>query len=112
LINAHIALTNTDIIKLYNPDTQTIMGRPVLFDENAETLGTAGDLGLINWSEYLEGQLGSVKFAESIHIRFDYAETAFRTIVYNDGAPWWRTALTPKQSSKTLSPIVQLSDAS
>jgi HK97 family phage major capsid protein len=112
LINAHIALTNTDIIKLYNPDSQTIMGRPVMFDENAQTLGTAGDLGLINFNEYLEGQLGSKKFDESIHVRFVYAETAFRTIAYNDGAPWWRTALTPKNSSNTLSPIVQLSDAS
>jgi len=108
LFQAHIALTNTDIMKLYNPDTNTILGRPVYFDENCATLGDAGDIMLVNWNEYYEGTVGSTRKDQSIHLRFDYAETAFRTLAHNAGAPAWKTALTPKKSSDTLSPIVTL----
>lgn len=87
-----------------------LMGRPVIFDENLATLGDAGDIMLINWNEYLEGQLGGVEFADSTHVRFVYNERAFKFNVYNDGAPWWRSALTPKNSTKTLSPFVTLAE--
>jgi len=110
LTNAHIALSNTDVQGLYDAKTKTLFGRPVLFNENASTLGTAGDLGLINFNEYLEGTRGGIEYASSIHLRFDYAETAFRTIQENAGSSWWKTYLTPKNGS-TMSPIVQLTDA-
>ncbi len=108
LTSAHVALTNTDLIKLYNPDTQRLLGRPVLFDENMATVGDLGDLSLVNWNEYLEGQLGGTTFADSVHVRFIYHERCFKFVMYNDGAPWWRSPLTPKKSSNTLSPFVTL----
>lgn len=112
LAQAHIAGTNGDVF-LFNPARgidvpDMLLGRPVIFDENMSTLGDAGDLGLFNWSEYLEGQLGGPSFAESVHVRFEYNETAFKFNIYNAGAPWWRSPLTPKQSSQTLSPFVIL----
>lgn len=85
-----------------------LMGRPLIFDENLSTLGDLGDIVLVDWSEYLEGILGGAQFMESIHVRFEYAERAFRVLMYNDGQPWWRTALTPKKSAKTLSPYITL----
>jgi len=114
LMAAHIAGTNTDVF-LYAPGNgvdkpDTLLGRPILFDENCATLGDAGDILLVNWNEYLEGMLGGASFMESIHVRFIYNERAFRFTIYNDGQPWWRSALTPKKSTTTLSPYVALAE--
>lgn len=89
-----------------SPDT--LLGRPIIFNEAMETLGTEGDLILVNWSQYLEAIYQPLQSAESIHVRFDYHERAFKFWMRDAGAPWWRTALTPKKGSNTLSPIVTL----
>lgn len=112
LVGTHIALTNGSA-PIFVPGNgvdvpDTILGRPVVYDENMATLGDLGDIALVNWNEYLEGQLGGINFDESIHVRFVYNERAFRFTVYNDGQPWWRSALTPKKSASTLSPFVTL----
>jgi len=112
LMSAHIAGTTTDNY-LYAPGNgtdkpDTLLGRPVIFDENMSTLGDKGDIALINWNEYLEGMLGGASFMESVHVRFVYNERAFRFTVYNDGQPWWKTPLTTKHSAVTLSPFVTL----
>jgi HK97 family phage major capsid protein len=82
-------------------------GRPLVFTEFAETLGTEGDLILIVPSEYLVATYQSEQFAESMHVRFVEAESAFRFYRRNDGQWWWKTAMTPKKGS-TLSPVVTL----
>lgn len=89
-----------------NPDT--LLGRPIFFSEFLETLGDEGDLILFNPSQYLEALYQPLQSAESIHVRFEYNERAFKVWVRNAGAPWWRSALTPKKGSNTLSPIVTL----
>lgn len=86
----------------------TLMGRPLFYSEYLQPLGTAGDLMLINWSQYLEGLYQPMRTAESIHVRFLQNERAFRFTMRNDGAPWWRSALTPKNGAATLSPYVRL----
>ncbi len=83
-----------------------LLGRPIIFTEYAKTLGTSGDLVLGNWSEYLEGTLQPLQNAESIHVRFVNHERTFKFWMSNAGAPWWKSALTPKNSSNTLSPFV------
>lgn len=85
-----------------------LLGRPIFFTEYMKSLGTAGDIGCINWTQYLEGIYQPLQSAESIHVRFVNNERAFRFTMRNDGAPWWRAALTPKNSTKTLSPYVTL----
>lgn len=85
-----------------------LLGRPVFYTEYASTVGDAGDLMLVNFAEYLEGTLQPLQSAESIHVRFLNHERAFKFWLRNGGAPWWRSALTPKKSSATLSPIVTL----
>lgn len=89
-----------------HPDT--LLGRPIVFTEYADTVGDAGDIILGNWSQYLEGQYQQQGMAESIHVRFVEHERAFKFWVRNAGAPWWRSALTPKNSASTLSPFVTL----
>jgi HK97 family phage major capsid protein len=85
-----------------------LMGRPIFYTEYTKTVGTEGDIVLGNWSQYLEGTLQGMEMQESIHVRFLQNENTFRATVRNDGQPWWRSALTPKNSTATLSPFVVL----
>lgn len=82
-------------------------GRPLFFSEFCPALGTEGDIGLYNWSEYLEGTLTSQQNAESMHVRFLEHERTFKFWMENDARCWWRSALTPK-NGPTRSPIVTL----
>jgi HK97 family phage major capsid protein len=116
LIGAHIPGTNTDIY-LFTPGNgtdvpATLFGRPIFFSEFASTVGDLGDLLLCDWSQYLWGTLGSrnPRRAESIHVRFLNHERTFKFWVENDGQPWWRSALTPKNGANTLSPFVTLAE--
>ena len=83
-------------------------GRPIIYSEYASTLGNVGDLILGNWSEYLEGIYQPMQNEESIHVRFVNHERTFKFWTRNDGRCWWRSALTPKNSTQTLSPFVVL----
>lgn len=85
----------------------SLFGRPVFFSEYLAALGSAGDVLLCDWSQYIEGLYQPLNSAESIHVRFVNNERAFRFTARNDGAPWWRSVLTPKNGS-TLSPYVTL----
>jgi HK97 family phage major capsid protein len=105
----------TSIIPLYQPATQPgfpdmLWGRPVLYTEYCATLGTAGDVILANWSQYLEGVFQPLQSAESVHARFMNHERLFKFWLRNCGAPWWRSAMTPAQSTDTLSPFVILAN--
>jgi len=88
---------------------QTLIGKPLLFTEKAQTLGTAGDIALIDFSQYLIGEKGGLQVATSIHFKFDYDQQSFRFVLRYDGQPTWTSALTPLRSSSTLSPFVVLS---
>jgi len=85
-----------------------LLGRPLFFTEYAATVGDAGDLLLLNLSEYLEGTLQPLQSAESMHVRFINHERAFKFWIRNDGRGWWRSALTPKRGANTLSPFVRI----
>jgi hypothetical protein len=84
-----------------------LYGKPVIVTDKAAALGDAGDIMLINWSEYLVGTYGSEESAESIHVRFEYNESAFKFYKANDGRGWWKSVLTPKAGS-TKSPFIIL----
>lgn len=99
------------IVTVYQPSLREgqpdrLLGRPIFYSEYASTLGAAGDLGLYNWSQFLEGLYQPLQSAESVHVRFVQHESTFKFWVRNAGAPWWRSALTPNQSTTTLSPFV------
>jgi len=85
-----------------------LLGRPLIFSEYPETLGTAGDLQLTTWSQYLEATFQPMQSAESIHVRFVSHERAFKMWLRNAAVPWWNAALTPKKSSDKLSPFIRL----
>ncbi len=88
----------------------TLMGRPVIESEKVPVLGEKGDIGLYDFSQYLVGHRSGplVRMATSLHVRFDYGETAFRFTLRNDGRSWWKAPLTPRNGGATLSPFVTL----
>jgi HK97 family phage major capsid protein len=91
-----------------NTNPATLLGRPLFFTEYAKTVGDTGDILLINPTQYLEGTLQPMQSAESVHVRFETHERTFKFWIANDGKSWWRAALTPKNSTATLSPFVKL----
>jgi HK97 family phage major capsid protein len=87
----------------------TIFGRPVISMEQCSTLGTVGDIMLLDLSQYILADKGGINAAQSIHVRFIYDEMTFRFTYRVDGQPAWPQALTPASgSANTLSPFVAL----
>lgn len=91
----------------------TLMGRPLIETEKCQALGTAGDIALVDPTQYIIGGKGdgTAKMATSVHLRFDYGEQAFRWTLRLDGQSWWLAPLTPKYGTKTLSPFVVLNSS-
>jgi HK97 family phage major capsid protein len=86
----------------------TLLGRPVIECEHCSTLGTVGDIMLVDLGQYLFIEKGGIQSASSIHVRFVYDETAFRFVWRVDGQPAWTNDLTPAHGSNDVSPFVAL----
>ena len=97
----------------YGPEgVLTIKGRPVVPVEYAETVGTVGDISLVDMSKYRLIRKGGVEQASSMHVYFAAGEQAFRAFYRVDGQAVPRAALTPFKGSNTLSPFVVLATRS
>lgn len=86
----------------------TLFSRPIVPIEQASTLGTVGDINLIDMSQYLTIDKGGVKEASSMHVAFLTDQMAFRWTYRVDGESGWRSALTPANGSNTQSPFITL----
>lgn len=86
----------------------SILGRPVIFTEKAETLGDAGDINFIDFGYYLIGDRQAIQAETSPHYKFQNDQTAIRFIERVDGRPWLQSAMTPNKGSNTLSPFIKL----
>jgi HK97 family phage major capsid protein len=84
------------------------MGRPVIPVEYCSTMGSVGDVILMDPSQYLMINKGGLKSATSIHVRFLTDEMTLRFTLRTDGEPTWHSALTPYKGVNTLSPFVTL----
>jgi len=73
----------------------TLFGRPVIAIEQAQTLGTAGDILFADLGGYILAEKGGIKSDMSIHVNFIYDESVFRFVLRVDGQPIRSTALTP-----------------
>jgi len=85
-----------------------LMGRPVIPVEYCPSLGTAGDIMLVDLSQYLMIDKGGIDAQSSIHVRFIYDEMAFRFIYRANGQPIWTSPMTPYKGTATQSPFIVL----
>ncbi len=83
----------------------TLFGRPILFVEQAATLGTVGDIILMDPSQYVGITKGQIQSASSIHVQFTADETVFRFVFRCDGQPMWASSLTPYKDASTTRPV-------
>lgn len=86
----------------------SLMGAPILEVEWASTLGTVGDICLVDLSQYVTISNGGPQTLNSMHVYFTTDQEAVRTTWRVDGAPWWASALTPYQGTNTQSPFILL----
>lgn len=86
----------------------TLFGRPVVPVEYADTVGSEGDISLVDLSQYVMADKGGVQAASSMHVAFLTDEMVFRITYRVDGRSIWHAPLTPYKGSNTLSPFVTL----
>lgn len=87
-----------------------ILGRPVIFTEKVPKLGDAGDVSFVDFGFYLIGDRQTMTARSSEHRKFEEDKTMFRITERVDGQPWLRSAITPRNASATLSPVVKLAE--
>jgi len=87
----------------------SILGVATKFTEHAQTLGTKGDIQLVDLSGYYGiKRTDGVIFATSIHFWFDTGEQAFRWTFRMGGQPFMSKPITPAHGSNTKSHFVLL----
>lgn len=85
-----------------------LLGRPIVPVEQAPALGAAGDISLVDLSQYRWIDKGGVNGQTSIHVRFLYDETAFRFTYRAGGRPIWPNAIEAYKGTTVRSPYVAL----
>lgn len=87
----------------------TILGRPIVVTEKMpSTLGTVGDIALVDLGYYLIGDRQQMEMTSSEHRYFESDKTAYKIVQRNDGRPWLDSAITPQNGGPALSPFVTL----
>lgn len=87
-----------------------IYGRPVLPLEACQTVGTEGDLILVDPTQYLVAlKSDGMRSDVSIHLYFDTDHTTFRFIMRVGGQSYWPNAIARQNGSNSLSPVITLS---
>jgi len=89
----------------------TILGRPVIFTEKVPKLGVTGALSFVDFGFYLIGDRQVMSAMSSPHFKFQNDVTAYRIVERLDGRPWLQSAITPRNTSATLSAYVTLLSA-
>jgi HK97 family phage major capsid protein len=95
---------------LVNSPTDTLLGKPVIYVEQASAMGTAGDIIAADFSQYQVASKGNVQTAMSSHVAFLTDEMVFKVTFRLDGQPLWKSALTQYKATTatTRSPFVTL----
>lgn len=84
-----------------------ILTLPVVFTEKVPSVGTVGDVGLIDFSQYVVGMRANFQLAKSAHAGFSQDKTFYRGIIRVDGQPKLSSAITPK-NGLSVGPFVFL----
>jgi HK97 family phage major capsid protein len=86
----------------------SMLSKEVIFTEKVPALGSKGDLGLYDFSQYVVGLRKEVRLDKSEHLYFDSDRVAYRAILRADGQVLWNEALTLADGSSQVSPFVVL----
>ena len=87
---------------------QTILGRPVLFNDNCRAIGTKGDVLLADLKQYMLLRKGTARQDWSMHVEFLTDQQCFRMVLRCSGTPKANAPVTLKNSKRTRSPFVTL----
>ncbi|WP_251447082.1 phage major capsid protein [Vermiculatibacterium agrestimuris] len=112
----YLAIKSGDAAKfLWNPegglgnfDTQRVLNKPVLFEDNCSALGSKGDVLLVDPYQYILMTKGTIKQDWSIHVEFLTDQNCFRVVFRCNGAPKMAAPLKIKNSNKLRGPFVTL----
>jgi len=84
----------------------TVLSRPLLFSEHMESVGTEGDIALVDLSRYALGIAKNITVQTSSHSQFSSDLTEFRLTMRVDGQPLMSQAYTPANGGDDQSMIV------
>lgn len=91
----------------------TILGLPLVDTEHCKAAGTQGDIILTDLSQYIIADHRSgAAIAQSDHLKFDYAQTAYRIIRYVDGQPRYKSVFTRQNSTNTAAQVMRIATRS
>lgn len=93
---------------LTNAPNNTVLGKPMLELEQAESIGTANDIMFIDPTQYMLVRKGGVRTDLSIHVQFLYGEVILRLMFRLGGGSWWKSAITPANDGDTIGPFIGL----
>lgn len=85
-----------------------ILTRPVVFTDLLPPLGNAGDVMLVDPSQYTIGLRQGIGIASSAHVGFKRNRTAFRLLIRFDGQTGWDKPYQPATGGPTQSPFIKL----
>lgn len=87
----------------------TLAGIPILDTEHCSAGATAGDVILADLSQYIIADHRSgAEVAQSMHLKFDYGQDAFRIIKFVDAQPINSSAFSRLKSTNTTSSILTI----
>lgn len=93
----------------------TLFGRPVIPHQVANTIGSLGDVMLVDLKQYLTvtkagagRDSNGMRQDASIHLWFDQDLVAFRFTMRIAGAPWWAGSIAQRSGSNAQSPYITL----
>ena len=86
----------------------TLMGKPVIPSEHCKTLGTEGDLVLVDLSEYLSVNKGAISQTSSPHVQFLRDINVIKFTFRINGRPFYDEPLTMENSANKRSAFITL----
>ena len=87
----------------------TLAGFPIRFTEKLPTLGTSGDIMLIDPTQYGVATRMGLEIGVSEHFAFDTDQIAYRFKIRNEGQPLWSGPYISADSANTkFSPFIKL----
>jgi HK97 family phage major capsid protein len=88
----------------------SLFGRPLVPIEQASAIGDVGDIILADMSQYQLIDKGGIRAESSIHVKFIEDEKCFKWVARVNGAPKWKSSLTPYKgaAARRVSPFVTL----